>query len=166
MATDILTPRRLERERRRTLARFLTTPEAGYATWIEKPAPEPALFRATIGKCDTCDVLDAVVHRFEPHPGHLPLLSCVCADAELLTREGCGICDRHLAGTAPRTIDGGLMRNVWCHRSPAAIVGEFQDGCRLAWWLDGGHMPWLCPRCWKAFTEDELEHLAAIDHAD
>lgn len=169
MAGDIVTARRLERERRRTLARFLTADEDGTAMWTDKIPAEPELSRATVGECDTCSATNEILHRFEPHPGHVSLLSCVCADAELLVLKGRGICDRHRDGTftLPHPVVRGLAfgRSVWCHRSPGALAGEFQDACRLAWWLDAGHMPWLCPRCWKAFTADELEHLAALDPA-
>lgn len=154
--------RDLERARRRTLARFLTAPEPGDAMWTPKTPLEPEILRATHGSCNTCCAED-ILHRFTIDERHVQLLACVCADGELLTLEGRGICDAHLGGFHPT--DGaahGRKRSVWCHANPGALAGEFQDSCRVAWWLDTGHLPWLCPRCWNRWVSDEGEHIAAI----
>jgi hypothetical protein len=148
-----------ERAARRVLARFLTTEEAGEASWPGKPALERELFRATIGPCDACRA-SGVLHRFEIHPAHVKHLQCPCdgADERHATRRQ-WICDEHLNGTHPG--------NVYGAQAECLIVIDDIDGwCRVAWWLESGHMPWLCPRCWKSLATEELAHLNLIQPRD
>lgn len=152
-----LTDHALESERRGVLARFLTEPEASEAAWAPKPEPERELFRTGHGECDGCSRID-LLHRFEIDPKHVALLYCRCdgADERYATTKQ-WICDRHLAGTHTGV---GFGEAVECDRAsdPWDADGAW---CRIAWWLSSpGHMPWLCPRCWKQLVAEELAHLA------
>ena len=157
-----LTPQALERDRRATLARFAAADEAGEASYLGKTWIEPSLLRAGHGDCDKCQTPNAVLHQYQIDERHIPLLSCACADDELLSLYGQGLCGKHLAGVMDNDVCNAYGHSVWCRASVEATVLEFQDSCPVAWWLAQGRLPWVCPRCWRSLADGEVEHLAAI----
>lgn len=146
----------LERARRRTLARFLTAPEDADAIDTGKVRMEPLALRAGHGTCDQCGC-ESILHRFEVDERHYEGLTCH-GNLENRTNDGNGlwICDQHLHGIFPGLPGHG---EPWCVNP--GDEGRLAEDCPIVAWLDHGHVPWLCPHCWKRLAAGEAEHLAA-----
>lgn len=148
--------RMVEWERRRTLARFLSAPEDADAIDLDKPRMEPLALRAGHGPCDQCGTV-AILHRYEVDERHHEGLTCSGnLDGASNDNNGLWICSQHLHGTFPGLPGHGAP---WC--VDPDDEGQLFEDCPIVAWLETGHVPWLCPTCWKRLANAEAEHLAA-----
>jgi len=154
---EVVNPADIERER--VLARFLAEPEAGEATWLQKPGMEPECLRTDHGPCHQCG-RQGPRWRYEIDQEHYRWLMCDCDAVEDTGGYNGRICTPCANGYSDQEA------SVACED---ILDDDGLSYCRWSHWLDGspdgGRLPWLCAGCWKHVTVDEARHVAQLKAA-